>query len=360
MGRRTRSSIAAVAASLVVASAAACGDSAEGTGSGEPATGLPPALQQLYDAARQEGTVTYWTSDDPPVIAKVMESFSKTYPGIKVEPVLIQPEEAVEKIISETVSGNAPSADLAMIGVPSAVPLLDRDLAEKVDWAQYGAPADDAMFDGRGLRFLNYTLAIAYNPEKIKRQEVPTTLEGLADSTRLNDGRLVLESRGWAFGLMASSIGQDQSLALLDRLLTKKPLVIKGAGPVGQAVASGEADVGFTLLTSSAMEMKEAGASVDYVVPNPILCTNFQNVVLKNAKSPNAAKLLSVWLNSPESMEAYKGQNLFPERLTGPWIPAYSKEMLDTGAPILCDDDKNVALGVDTNTKAASKMAGLG
>jgi iron(III) transport system substrate-binding protein len=354
---RTGAGIACVA--LLTAVVAGCGEEAGGPTDAR-ATGLPPQLQELYDAAVEEGAVTYWTSDDPPVIAKVMESFNERYPGIAVEPVLIQPEEAVEKIVSESVSGNPPSADVVMVGVPSAVPLLERSLMENVDWVSYGAPEEDVMFGGHGLKFLNYTLAIGYNPAEIDAADVPTTVEGLADSPLLDGGKLVLESRGWAFGLLSQSIGQDGSLALLDRLLAKDPLVIKGAGPVGQAIASGEAHVAFTLLTSSAMEMKAAGASVDYVTPDPILCTNLQNVVLAGAEHPNAAKLLTLWLSSPDSMEAYQGQNLFPERLSGAWIPDYSQAMLDTRAPILCDDDQNVELGADTNQKAADRMAGLG
>lgn len=354
-----RRAVVAVAAGAVLATAGCSGSTGDGGGSGGGSGELSPEIQALYKAALEEGEVTYWGSDDPPVVEQIMAQFNATFPGITVNPVQIQPEEAVEKVISASESGQAAPTDVLASTLIPAKPLMDRDLAETIDWASLGVPDGQTFYDDRGVLVFNLTYSIAFNPDKISKNDVPDTVQGLIDDPDLNDGKLVLESRGRLLAVGAQDTGVDQTLADIDALLDKDPLVIKGAAPLAQAVSTGEAYVGLALLTSSALEVQAQGANIDYVVPDPLPVTSLTNIVVKDAPHPNAAKLLAWWQNTPEAMDAYQAAGLFPERFTGDWIPDYSQAMIDSGTTLLYENEDKIDLMVQAGAAISQKLAGL-
>src|SRR5262249_16751578 len=44
-----------------------------------------PQIAALYDAAKKEGTVSWWDQHDPGVAQKFMDAFKKEFPGVDVE-----------------------------------------------------------------------------------------------------------------------------------------------------------------------------------------------------------------------------------------------------------------------------------
>jgi iron(III) transport system substrate-binding protein len=322
---------------------------------------MTPAVKSLYEAAKKEGAVTWWTSDDPAIVTKIMAHFNSAYPGIKVTPVQVNPTDGIQKILGESQAGKTPDVDLFETSYPNLKDLTARSLVKKVDWAKYGAPDDQVIFDGQAIKFMTFTLCTAYNTNALKPDQVPSTLDDLVASPIVKDGKLGLEARGWAFGILAQKVGQDKALAALDSLLTNKPLVMQGNPPLAQQLASGEIDVAFTILTSSVLELKNEGAPIDCAPTDPILGNNNPNTVLAGGEHPNAATLLALWLNSGDAIKAYTDAGLYPEKLAGDNIPDYDQKILDTGYEVIQDEDTPESLKIvgDTDAAAADKMSGL-
>ena len=185
--------------------AAGCGSSGsssavpnqdQATAPAAPAGDVSDAVQQIYEAAKKEGKVIYWTTDDKE-LEKIIEGFSKKFPGIKVESFEIQPQQAVDRIITEASAGqtNVDVYDLYYLDAPK---LIERDLIRSFEWNEvFGISPDYIDYDNKALKTWHISLSIVYNTNLVKGDEVPKAWEDLLDPKW--KGKILLEARGLAF-----------------------------------------------------------------------------------------------------------------------------------------------------------------
>lgn len=103
--------------------------------------------------------------------------------------------------------------------------------------------------------------------------------------------------------MMETNLGDEY----VTRLSKQQPKSYTSVVPMTQAVASGEVGVTNASLPSMAKELKDKGAPIDYIVPNPGYAIEFASAALKKSKRPNAAAVFLDFIMTPEGQEALNG-----------------------------------------------------
>ena len=292
---------------------AACGGAAA-TPTAAPATPAPTgaatvappvdALAEVCAAGATEGKLVNWNNHSDEYV-KVIEAFSAAYPDIEVENLVLEPDEAAQRILTEAAANRQITPDVAAGGLDVFKPLFDRDLiALDVDWEALGAPAD-VIHDLNIIRIHRVALGIVYNTDKHTAADLPNTWEELVDAKW--SGRVIVDPRGRPFDSFALSWGKDKALDYVQRLKEiAKPLVIQGGTAGMVAVAGGEADITTGGRSAETLEQQAEGAPLEIKYLDVVSTIDNYEVVFKDALHPNAARCFTGWF-------AKEGQAIYDE-----------------------------------------------
>jgi len=312
---------------------------------GLAATGLAPGLassaawaddetiQSIYEAAKKEGKVVFWSSNDVVANMASAKRFAQKFPGIEVEAYKIEPGPAIERIIAESGAGKL-SCDVVDAPISYTQAMFDRGLAISYPWEKvFGVGKDDVLFDGRALYSYNLDVPIAFNTQLAKASD----FKSWEDLTNPKwSGKVLLEARGIVFPLLTLAWGEDKTFDYLKRLLDNKPIIIKGGTPTIEALAGGQGSVAVGTYGGRVLQYQKDGAPVDWARVGPIPAMIYVQMAVKGAPHPNASKLWAWWTVTPDHMQELYAHHYFG-RLTGPNISPLGKMMQDAGAQVVIE-----------------------
>ena len=272
--------------------------------------GAAPAgpLSQVIEGAKKEGTVT----------AKLVPGFSqKTMPRLEKE---IKDKYGVDltikftgstrfvndvsEAIMEEKAGAIPSYDLLTLSNHIAA-ANQAGVLEKVDWKPLLSEGtnpnvvhDHPLMRG-GIVYDTAFFGLMYNSEKVKANEVPKTLADLANPKWKGRVGVMNTTTNWLRWSVV--LGKDKVLSALQSIL--KNGAIQGAyvdllnryllGEIWFCTISSE-----FIKNARAKGMPTAWQTLDFAD-----VTEFALVVRKGARHPNAAKLVALYLASPEGVK---------------------------------------------------------
>jgi iron(III) transport system substrate-binding protein len=277
--------------------------------------------QRLLDKAKAEGTLTLYTSMATTESGPLGQAFEKKY-GIKVQIWRALSENVVQRAVTEARAGrraldvvetNAPEVEaLAREGVVAE--FFSPHLAELPDWAR---PRHRRWASDRANLWVT-----GYNTAKVKRDELPASLEGFADPKW--KGRLALESTDsdWMYGVIGF-LGEPAGLDFFRRLSALRPDMRKGHILVAQLVAAGELPVCLTVYSGNADSIKAKGGPIDWLAVEPLIGRPQALAVAKAAPHPHAALLFADFVLSPEGQKLLADMGRVPASRT-------QKTLLDT------------------------------
>ena len=257
--------------------------------------------QRLLERARQEGSVVLYTSMATTESVPLSQAFEKKY-GIKVALWRATSDKVVQRVISEA-RGRRHSVDLVETNGPE-VEMLAREklLAEFhsphiAELLAAAVPAHRLWISDR----LN-VFVVAYNTNKVRREELPKTLEGFTDPKW--KGRIGLESTDaeW-MGTIVKLWGNDRAMAYFRKLAEMKPDVRNGHVLFTELIAAGEIEVGLTVYSSNAESIKRRGGPLDWIAMEPVVVRPQGVAVFRNAPHPHAALLFADFILSTEGQE---------------------------------------------------------
>src|SRR4029078_7238255 len=103
-----------------------------------------------------------------------------------------------------------------------------------------------------------------YTTGKVKREELPATVDGFADPKW--KGRLSIEAtdNDWMYGV-SSFMGEPRGREFLQKLAAVKPEMRKGHILVAQLLAAGELSVCLTIYSGNADSIKDKGGPIESV-----------------------------------------------------------------------------------------------
>lgn len=297
--RMTVLRLGALAASVAL-TMSACGgggsDSAKGPVKGD--------WDAVVAAGEKEGSVLLYSSQNPVRLDALKAAFTKKYPKIKMEYVRGTDAELNPKVEVENRTGKG-SADVHMVTDSSWI----ENAAESGQFSTdvVGPDFDAEAFD-RSKNVLDDTFfltsaavfAMGWNTKAVPNGFA--TPQDMLDPKY--DGKIgIVNPQGIAayvdfFTFYEKNFGPD----FLEKLAKLEPRIYPSALGIAQALTSGEIDAapGVQPLVAEV----EAGAPVDWKLPEPAWGTPWYTHVLSAAPHPNAAQVLADFMVTQEGQSA--------------------------------------------------------
>jgi iron(III) transport system substrate-binding protein len=287
--------------------------------------------ERLTAKAREEGTLTLYTSMATTESAPLAQAFEKKY-GVKVQLWRALSENVLRRALTE-MRGGRRSMDVVETNAPEVEALAREQVVAPVDspyladlpaWA---IPPHRRWFSDRANLWVT-----GYNTTKVKRDEVPVAVEGFADPKW--KGRLSIEAtdNDWMYGVV-NFMGEQRGLDFFRRLAALKPEMRKGHILVAQLVAAGELQVCLTIYSGNADSIKAKGGPIDWAVVEPLVGRPQAVALAANAPHPHAALLFADFLLSPEGQKLLADMGRVPSSRT-------QKTLLDAHKYVMVDPMK--------------------
>ncbi|MEA2906938.1 MAG: iron(III) transport system substrate-binding protein [Alphaproteobacteria bacterium] len=257
--------------------------------------------QRLVEAAKKEGTLTFYTSMQTPESGPLAAAFERKY-GIKVSLWRATSDQVLQRAITEA-RGRRDTLDVVETNAPEVEALgreqvtAEYDSPHFADFPEWALPAHHKWVSARANLWV-----VAFNTNKVKRAEIPATYEGFADPKW--KGKIAIEStdQDWMYAVI-SFLGQERGMEMFRKLSAMKPDMRLGHALLAELIAAGEVPVGLTTYSGNADSVKKKGAPVDWVAVEPVVGRPQALAVAKNAPHPNAALLFVDFLLSPEGQK---------------------------------------------------------
>jgi iron(III) transport system substrate-binding protein len=291
-----------VAALAAVFGSAALASQAQSTATPKPASAK--AWKALVAKAKQEGSVTLYSSQDPTTLATFAAKFKERY-GITVTWSRQIDSVLAAQVTAEEGTGNA-KADMWVIASRPYV---------------LGALRNGWAVDAIGPDLFNKRYDRAKFAKPGKAFAVGAAVQGIAWNTKLFSGRLrdypdllnpalaggkigVIQPTGPSlvdfYQMLDAHYGKDY----VPKLAAQKPKIYLSTLPQLQAVASGELTAA-ALVGAAAIDLKAQGAPIEFVLPTKgAWNAPWFAMVLKQAPHPAAAQLLANYMVTPEGQQA--------------------------------------------------------
>jgi len=254
-----------------------------------------PEVRALYEAARKEGQVVFWGTQEREV-KWIPQAFAAMFPGIAVK--TLGENEIATKAIAEARAGRH-EVDVFWHGYPAMGAVKQRDLLAKVDWTLFGLPPGDVVFDGHAGFTNTIAYAFAYNKDRVNPADLPRKWTDVLDPRY--KGKMAASAFLLPFlvGNLGLVWGEEKAMQFARDLASKADLLLTRA-PRESLLQSGERLYSIAEVESQVRLWAVEGNRVDFVIPDPALIAPFGVAVMAKAPHPSAARLLAGWIASRE------------------------------------------------------------
>jgi iron(III) transport system substrate-binding protein len=261
------------------------------------------ADQALVDKAKAEGKVSFYANIT--AIQPIMKAFIKDE-GVEGEYTRISTSKFLATVLTEYQAGKL-IADV----LQSPLPIMEL-LKDKGVLAAYKSPAaaiypewtrKDDKIQIFGIEYV----ALIYNKELVKPEDVPKRYEDLTDPKW--KGKIVMANPSshattisWLIGMKERIFSSDDEwMKFVKGLAANEPMFVKSFGPTPVPVMSGEKLIAISMPKNI---ITKAPAPLDWArVEQPLLGTPRGISIVSTAKHPNAAKLFVDYWLSKASMQ---------------------------------------------------------
>lgn len=318
---------------------------------GAPAQSAPVPEGPWGDAvkaAANEGPLAFYSGLTEIQNTRLVAAFNKKYPAIKVQATR-GGVEIIARVEGEMQSGSE-GADVFVHADPAWYQARSNDLAPATGPASAAWPEA-----GWAIKGVSPVATVTPNSVFVWNTDIfPNGFKtwddllapGVKGKIGLRTDAATKSAAGY-LDMIETELGYDY----LVKLTQQQPKSYTSVVPMTQAVASGEVGVTNASLPSMAKELKDKGAPVDYLIPNPGYAIEFASAALKKSKRPNAAAIFIDFIMTPEGQAALNGDgfggSVGPDNVPG---------ALDLDGIVMMDSAK---LTPDVITKLDAKLAQL-
>ncbi len=272
------------------------------------ASGAPaedPEFTKLVEAAKAEGTLTYFNDFPPAINDQIVAQFQAEY-GITIQYLALNSALLIERYSAEASAG-ALSADVVSMAQSADFfqDALDQGWTEELTAAELPAMADypeDFKQGDTSATVAFGAFLILYNKDKLDKDMVPTTFEDLTDKKYKDQLVIVDPTTNNAFVGFYDALRTAYGDKWFADILKNNPKFYPAASAGAQAMMAGEGLLMTPALGAVAQALLDSGAPVGTVTP-PVTTGPQFNLVLTDpsiAPHPNAAKLFANWMLSKE------------------------------------------------------------
>jgi iron(III) transport system substrate-binding protein len=268
---------------------------------------------KIIEAAKKEGTVSYYTTMTLSQSKKVVDKFQEKYPFIKPELFRGGGDEVLNRILNEY-RGGLNAWDVVSTRGDSVLTLRDAKLITSYRSPESKFVSKD-MVDDEGYWTAYYVnpYVLGYNTKMVKKEEAPKTYEQLLDP-KWKDKKISIDDS--AYGLLAGLIhawGKEKAVDYFKKLATQEPVVQRGNTNRVQLTMAGE----FPLIVAYAPTIQREtskGHPMDWVPLEPVPVQVNPMMLAAKAPHPNAGKLFIDFLLSKTGQKMLVGFRRIPVR----------------------------------------------
>ena len=267
---------------------------------------------KLEEAAREEGTVVWYSSIALGESARYVHLFEKHYPFLKVKLVRSNSSRMSQRYIGEYQAGTF------LADVLDTSDTTIEFFRRKGMLQPYYSPLAQ-KFDRRFIQKENYWVAnrltmtvLGYNTRLVARAEVPKRYEEVLDPKWKDKMSLEREDLQWFMALM-EYWGEQKGKAFFNRLRAQNPTIRTGHTLQAQLIAAGEDALSPDTHNGGIASAQRAGAPVDWINLEPVVAVKQVAAFGRNAPHPNAAMLfLDFMLNKEGAQKVLREVNRIP------------------------------------------------
>ena len=274
-----------------------------------------PALAQtaaLVEAAKKEGTLTFYTTIAEKDLPVILKPFEQKY-GIKVNVWRAGTDKVLQRTIQEA-RANRNDADVIHYGSPEMEALAREKILKAVDDPVQRDLIPTALPAHHMWAATILSVWVqAYNTNLIKKSDLPKKWEDLLDPRW--KGKLGIEGKDddWFATIVQLLGGEEKGLAFFRKLADTNGISVrKGHTLLNNMVVSGEVPLALTVYNYMPEQAKQKGAPIDWFAIEPAVARSNAVGIAAKAKHPNAALLFYEYLLGPEGQTAMKSIDYVP------------------------------------------------
>ena len=260
----------------------------------------PTSLPALYEAAKKEGELTWYTVPQTSEVAEKMgRTFSARYPGIKVNVVRTTAQVAFQRLNQDLKAGSANCDVFTSTDLSHYVDLKGRNLllkyqpaASALQYKQVQNMDADAYFHASSC----FMMGLVYNTAKVKGAAIPTSWSDLADPKWSGVAAMAHPAYSGAAGAWCIEMRKLYGDGIFKKLAANKAHVGRSTIDAVTTVISGECSVSAGPMSLAALQASK-GNPVATLSPKegPVLILS-PSAIMASTRRPNAAKLYMEWL----------------------------------------------------------------
>jgi iron(III) transport system substrate-binding protein len=299
-------------------------------GSPAQARDMTAREKELYELAKKEGEITWYTAHSDDVTAQALgRNFEQHYPGIKANAVRTTAQVAFQRVSQEIRAGAMQVDVLSSTDIGHYVYLKEKSLLERyvpdnsarvLDIYKNYDPDGNYHVTSAGM------IAIGYNTSKLKEAEAPKNWTELTDP-KWKD-KIALGHPGFSgyVGTWVVMLKKLYGWDFFEKLAKNNPQIGRSINDTVTMLNSGERIVAGSGPVGTAMNSAKKGNPLAMIYPaDGTVLIIAPSGIMKGVKHPNAAKLFMEYLLSPEASQIWVdhfNESMRPEISAPPGVKA--------------------------------------
>jgi iron(III) transport system substrate-binding protein len=270
--------------------------------------GTWPAQAQTLDeihkgALKEGGTLNFYGTLAQINAEKILPTFEKRFPGIKVNHIDATSDKLVARAVSEARGGRT-IGDVFQTPLENVLQMGDQGLLLQTtlpESAEYPAELKGSFWVASDVQYF----IAAWNTNLVKKEEDPKSFDDLGDPRWKN--RLIAEPRDveMLIGFSKHKFkSEEKAIALLRRIAANNVEFHDGHSQLAELLVAGQAAVCFTCYSHHFPSRIKKGAPLNYLLSEGV-ASLVGTGIFKNAPHPHTAMLFARWVITPEGQKAY-------------------------------------------------------
>ena len=265
--------------------------------------------KELYPAAKQEGSLTWYTAHSDDVTAQALgRDFEALYPGIKVSVVRTTAQVAFQRVSQEIKAGAMQVDVLSSTDIGHYVYLKDKRLLEQYVPENAARVLDIYKnYDPDGNYFVTSAgmMAIGHNTTKVAAADVPKTWTELTDAKWKDKVTLGHPGFSGYVGTWVVTMRKLYGWQYFEKLAQLNPQIGRSANDTVTMLNAGERAVSAGPVGTT-MQSAKKGNPLAMIYPSDgAVLILAPSGIMKGVKHPQAARLFMEYLLSPEASQIW-------------------------------------------------------
>jgi iron(III) transport system substrate-binding protein len=271
---------------------------------------MTPHEKELYQAARKEGELTWYTSHSDDVTAQALgRKFEQLYPGIKCNVVRTTAQVAFQRVSQELKAGAMQVDVLSSTDIGHYIYLKNKKLLEKYVPESSAKVLDIYKgYDPDGYYFVTSAglIGMSCNTSKVKLADAPTNWPGLLDAKWKDHIALGHPAFSGYVGTWVVTLRKLYGWDFFEKLAKNNPRVGRSINDTVTLLNSGESTIAGTAANNSTVESLRKGNPLAMIYPTDgSVLILAPSGIMKGVRHPNAARLYMEFLMSADASKIW-------------------------------------------------------